>query len=239
MLLIRSLCFYLGQAASTLVFVPVCLVIFPLRFKTRYYLVTRWTLFNLWWLKFCCGLGYRVTGLEHIPAEPCIVMCKHQSVFETLVLQMIFTPQVWILKRELLKIPIYGWGLASMRPIAIDRGSARESLRQIVAQGSLRLRQRLWVIIFPEGTRVAPGAKGHYQPGGGLLAQKSGASVLPVAHNAGYLWRKNSLLKRPGAVTIAIGPAITPAGKSARQITQEAEAWIEATVKTLPDPSAE
>ena len=126
-----------------------------------------------------------------------------------------------------------------MRPIAIDRGSARESLRQIVAQGSERLRQRLWVIIFPEGTRVAPGAKGHYLPGGGLLAQKSGASVLPVAHNAGYLWRKNSLLKRPGAVTIAIGPAITPTGKSARQITQEAEAWIEAAVKTLPNPAAE
>ena len=238
MLLIRSLCFYLGLTASTLVFVPVCLVIFPLRFQTRYYLVTRWTLFNLWWLRLCCGLGYRVIGAENIPGEPCIVMCKHQSVFETLVLQLIFSPQVWVLKRELLQIPIYGWGLASMRPIAIDRGFARESLRQIVRQGSQRLRQKLWVIIFPEGTRVAPGTKGDYLPGGGLLAQKSGAEVLPVAHNAGYLWRKNSLLKRPGTVTVAIGPAITPAGKSPRQITREAEAWIEATVKTLPDPAA-
>ena len=237
MLLIRSLCFYAGQAASTLLFVPVCLIIFPLRFKTRYYLVTRWTVFNLWWLRFCCGLDYRVTGLENIPGEPCIVMCKHQSAFETLVLQLIFSPQVWILKRELLRIPIYGWGLASMRPIAIDRGAARESLRQLVAQGSERLRQKLWVIIFPEGTRVAPGAKGNYLPGGGLLAQRSGAGVIPVAHNAGYLWRRHSLLKRPGTVTISIGPAITPAGKSARQITREAEAWIEATVKTLPDPA--
>ena len=106
-----------------------------------------------------------MTGLENIPGEPCIVMCKHQSAFETLVLQLIFSPQVWILKRELLRIPIYGWGLASMRPIAIDRGAARESLRQLVAQGSERLRQKLWVIIFPEGTRVAPGTKGNYLPG--------------------------------------------------------------------------
>ena len=238
MLLIRSLCFYLGLAASTLALAPACLVTFPLRFKTRYYLVTRWALFNLWWLRLCCGLGYRVTGAENIPGEPCIVMCKHQSAFETLVLQLIFRPQVWVLKRELLQVPIFGWGLASLCPIAIDRGSARESLLQIVRQGSERLRQKLWVIIFPEGTRVAPGAKGDYLPGGGLLAQKSGAGVLPVAHNAGYLWRKNSLLKRPGTVTVAIGPAITPAGKSPRQITREAETWIEATVKTLPDPAA-
>jgi len=163
-------------------------------------------------------------------------MCKHQSAFETLALQLIFIPQVWILKRELLKIPIYGWGLASMQPIAIDRGSAIKSFRQIVEQGCQRLKQNLWVIIFPEGTRIAPGEKSTYLPGGGMLAVKSGANVLPVAHNAGYLWPRNSLLKKPGIITLVIGPVIVSANKSAKQITEEVETWIEDTVKSLPDP---
>jgi len=236
MLLIRSLLFYVGQIISTILFAPLGILVFPLSFKTRYYIVTRWTTFNLWWLKTCCNVVYKVEGLENIPDEVCIVMCKHQSAFETLALQLIFVPQVWILKRELLKIPIYGWGLASMQPIAIDRGSAIKSFRQIVTQGCQRLNEGLWVIIFPEGTRVAPGEKGSYLPGGGMLAVKSGANVIPVAHNAGYLWPRNSLIKRPGTITLIIGPIIESANKSAKQITAEVESWIETTVSSLPDP---
>ncbi len=236
MLFIRSLLFYIGQVISTLLFAPLGILAFPLDFKTRYFLITRWTVFNLWWLKVCCGVHYKIEGKENIPDEPGIVMCKHQSAFETLALQLIFIPQVWILKRELLKIPIYGWGLASMQPIAIDRGSAIKSFRQIVAQGCERLKQKLWVIIFPEGTRVAPGQKGKYLPGGGLLAEKSGANITPVAHNAGYLWARNSFVKKPGTVTIVIGPVIKADGKKAAQITQEVEDWIENTTSSLPDP---
>jgi len=236
MLFLRSLFFYIGQIISTLLFAPIGIIAFPLNFKTRYYLITRWTTFNLWWLKICCDVNYRVEGLDNIPDEACIVMCKHQSAFETLALQLIFIPQVWILKRELLKIPIYGWGLASMQPIAIDRDSAIKSFRQIVEQGRQRLKQNLWVIIFPEGTRVAPGEKGRYLPGGGLLAEKSGAKVIPVAHNAGYLWPRNSMLKKPGLITLVIGPAIESANKNAKQINEEVETWIEETVKSLPDP---
>jgi len=236
MLLVRSLLFYIGQIVSTLLFAPLGIIVFPLSFKTRYYIVTRWTAFNLWWLKICCNVQYKVEGLDNIPDEACIVMCKHQSAFETLALQLIFVPQVWILKRELLKIPIYGWGLASMQPIAIDRGSAIKSFRQIVTQGSQRLKENLWVIIFPEGTRVAPGEKGTYLPGGGMLAVKSGANVIPVAHNAGYLWSRNSLIKRPGIITLVIGPVIESANKSAKQITEEVETWIETTISSLPDP---
>jgi 1-acyl-sn-glycerol-3-phosphate acyltransferase len=236
MLLIRSLFFYIGQIISTLLFAPLGVIAFPLNFKTRYSLITRWTAFNLWWLKICCRVHYKVEGLDNIPEQACIVMCKHQSAFETLALQLIFVPQVWILKRELLKIPIYGWGLASMQPIAIDRGSAIKSFRQIVAQGCQRLKENLWVIIFPEGTRVAPGDKGTYLPGGGMLAVKSGANVIPIAHNAGYLWPRNTLLKKPGTITLIIGPVIESSNKTAKQITAEVEVWIETTVNNLPKP---
>ena len=236
MLLLRSLCFYFGQIISTLIFTPVSLLAYPLKFETRYYLVTRWTVFNLWWLQLCCGIRYRVVGREHIPESPGIVMCKHQSAWETLALQLIFIPQVWILKRELLQIPIYGWGLAAMQPIAIDRGSAIKSFRQIVDQGYERLKQSHWIIIFPEGTRVAPGNKRKYLPGGGLLAEKSGAQITPVAHNAGYLWPRNSLIKRPGEITLSIGPPIDATGKKASRITREVQDWIESTVNDLPDP---
>ena len=236
MLYLRSLLFYLGQIISTLLFAPIGVIAFPLNFNTRYYIITRWTVFNLWWLKVCCGVRYKIEGKENIPEEVGIVMCKHQSAFETLALQLIFVPQVWILKRELLWIPVYGWGLASMQPIAIDRGSAIKSFRQIVEQGCQRLKQNFWVIIFPEGTRVMPGQKGKYLPGGGLLAEKSGANITPVAHNAGYLWSRNSFVKKPGEITISIGPVIKSEGKSASQITKEVENWIEETVSNLPNP---
>ncbi len=236
MLFIRSLFFYLGQTISTLVFVPICLLAYPLSFHARYYIVTRWTVFNLWWLELCCGVHYRIEGRENIPQQPGIVMCKHQSAWETLALQLLFVPQVWILKRELLQIPIYGWGLASMQPIAIERSSAIKSFRQIVEQGCERLKKDLWVIIFPEGTRVAPGSRQKYLPGGGLLAEKSGAMITPVAHNAGYLWPRNSFIKQPGTITMVIGPVIDPAGKSASEITREVEQWIEETIQALPDP---
>jgi 1-acyl-sn-glycerol-3-phosphate acyltransferase len=236
MLFLRSLLFYIGQIISILVFAPLGVIIFPLKFETRYYLISRWATFNLWWLKICCGVSYKVEGIENIPDKACIVMCNHQSAFETLALQLIFVPQVWILKRELLKIPIYGWGLASMQPIAIDRGSAIKSFRQIVEQGCERLKLNLWVIIFPEGTRVAPGEKGKYLPGGGLLAEKSATNIIPVAHNAGYLWPRNSMIKKPGLVSFVIGPIIETHDKSAKQITEEVKSWIENTAELLPDP---
>ena len=166
MLFLRSLLFYIGQIISTILIAPVGVIAFPLDFKKRYYLITRWAVFNLWWLKICCNVTYEILGKENIPKKPCIVMCKHQSAFETLALQRIFIPQVWILKKELLQIPIYGWGLASMQPIAINRDSSIKSFKQIADQGCERLEKGYWVIIFPEGTRVAPNKKKKYLPGG-------------------------------------------------------------------------
>ena len=210
------------------------MIAFPLDFKKRYYLITRWAVFNLWWLKICCNVTYEILGKENIPKKPCIVMCKHQSAFETLALQRIFIPQVWILKKELLQIPIYGWGLASMQPIAINRDSSIKSFKQIADQGCERLEKGCWVIIFPEGTRVAPNKKKKYLPGGGMLAEKSGARIVPVAHNAGRLWPRNSMIKKPGLITIKIGPVMESKNKTAKEITNNVENWIEKTVGELP-----
>jgi 1-acyl-sn-glycerol-3-phosphate acyltransferase len=234
MLILRSLLFYTGQIISTILIAPIGIIAFPLDFKKRYYLITRWAVFNLWWLKICCNITYEIKGKDNIPGKPCIVMSKHQSAFETLALQQIFIPQVWILKKELLQIPIYGWGLASMQPIAINRDSTIKSFRQIADQGCERLQKGYWVIIFPEGTRVAPNKKKKYLPGGGMLAEKSGAQVVPVAHNAGRLWPRNSMIKKPGLITIKIGPVIESENKSAKEITNEVENWIEKEVGELP-----
>ena len=235
MLILRSLLFYIGQIISTILIAPIGIIAFPLDFKKRYYLITRWAVFNLWWLKICCNITYEIKGKDNIPGKPCIVMSKHQSAFETLALQQIFIPQVWVLKKELLQIPIYGWGLASMQPIAINRDSTIKSFRQIADQGCERLQKGYWVIIFPEGTRVAPNKKKKYLPGGGMLAEKSGAQVVPVAHNAGRLWPRNSMIKKPGLITIKIGPVIESENKSAKEITDEVENWIEKEIGELPD----
>ena len=234
MLILRSLLFYIGQIISTVLIAPIGVIAFPLDFKKRYYLITRWAVFNLWWLKLCCNVRYEIVGIDNIPEKPCIVMCKHQSAFETLALQRIFIPQIWVLKKELLQIPIYGWGLASMQPIAINRDSTIKSFKQIADQGYERLKKGYWVVIFPEGTRVAPNKKKKYLPGGGMLAEKSGAQVVPVAHNAGRLWPRNSMIKKPGLITIKIGPVMESKNKTAKEITNNVENWIEKTVGGLP-----
>jgi len=233
MIRVRSLIFYILLALATIVFVVIGFVILPLDFKLRFRIMSRWSAFNLWTLKHICSLDHVVEGIENIPEGPAIIMCKHQSAWETLALQIHFPAQVWILKRELLWIPIYGWGLASMQPIAIDRSSGMRALKQIVNKGRKRLEAGLWVVIFPEGTRTPPGVRRKYQAGGGLLAEKSGYPIVPVAHNAGNFWPKSSLDKQPGTIKMVIGPVINPEGKSAEQITREVEEWIETTVTKL------
>ena len=234
---IRSSIFLLGMVISTLIAVPITIILLALPFPLRFRLVSNWARFNLWWLHTTCNITPEIEGLENIIDQPAIIMCKHQSTWETLVIQLLFPPQVWILKRELLWIPIYGWGLATMRPIAIDRSLGVRSLRQIVRQGVERLNSGLWVVVFPEGTRIAPGERQKYHPGGGMLAEKSGCPVIPIAHNAGYLWPRNSFLKWPGTIRMVIGAPIQTRGKKAAQITREVEEWIETTVAALPGPT--
>jgi len=230
---LRSLCFAVGMLLATLLIAPLAVLLFPFPFGVRYGFVSQWARFNLWWLRQCCGLRYQLRGREHIPAENGIIFCKHQSAWETLALQEIFPPQVWLLKRELLWIPFFGWGLALLEPIAIDRKAGRKALQQLLTQGKRRLADGRWVVIFPEGTRVAPGEKGRYQLGGAILAQKSGYPVIPVAHNAGEFWPRHGFLKHPGTIQVVIGPPIDTRGKSAAEINRLAEAWIEAQMAEI------
>jgi 1-acyl-sn-glycerol-3-phosphate acyltransferase len=230
---LRSVLFFLGMALSAIAVVAGSLFVFPLPYRFRYRYLSTWSRFNLWWLAVTCKLTYRVEGSENIPAGPAVVLAKHQSAWETLAMQQVFPPQTWVLKRELLWIPIFGWGLALMRPVAIDRSAGKKALRQVIDQGRARLAQGLWMIVFPEGTRTAPGQRGRYAVGGAMLADKAGVPVVPVAHNAGEFWPKSGFLKRPGVIRLVIGPVIPADGRGAGEINREAETWIETTVERL------
>jgi 1-acyl-sn-glycerol-3-phosphate acyltransferase len=189
----------------------------------------------LWWLRITCGLKFVVKGRENIPVGASVIMAKHQSAWETLALQQIFPPQVWVLKRELLRIPFFGWGLALLSPIAIDRAAAKEALNQLVQQGKSRLQQGFWVVIFPEGTRVPFGNRGKYRAGGAWLATQAQVPVVPVAHNAGAFWARNAFLKYPGTITVSIGQALhsTDYDHNPARLVRAAEAWIEAECESL------
>ena len=190
----------------------------------------------LWLLRVICGLGYRVTGWENLPRDPAVIFCKHQSAWETIALRGLLPPaQAWVLKRELLGVPVFGWALSAFDPIAIDRSAGRQAIRQLIGQGTRWLEQGRWVIIFPEGTRVAPGERGTYGIGAALLAEKSGRPLVPVAHNAGHFWGRRSFLKYPGVIDVIIGPPIPSVGRRASDLNREAAEWIESTLGGLPE----
>ncbi len=225
--------FAVAQVALTIVWALLSLLTFPLPPLGRYRVITAWTHMVLWLAKHVCGLRYRVIGRENIPARASVVLSKHQSAWETLAFQQIFPPQVWVLKRELLRVPFFGWGLAMLRPIAIDRAAGRAALAQLVEQGHDRLALGLWIVIFPEGTRTAPGRRGEWRVGGAWLATHTGALVVPVAHNAGTVWPRNAFLKHPGTITVSIGPAIDPAGMTPDALNRRVCAWVEDEVERL------
>ena len=233
MILIRSLVLFLMQLVITPVFALIGMLSFPLPPITRYRLISGWALSMMWLLRVLCGIRIEVKGQENLPAEPRILMCKHQSAWETIALQKVFPPQVWVLKRELLWIPFFGWGLAMTSPIAIKRSDGKGAIKQLLNQGKQRMHDGFCVVIFPEGTRIPYGQKGKYKIGGALLSHSTGVPIVPIAHNAGKLWPKNSFLKHPGVITMSIGKEINPAGLKAEEINQRVEAWIEEEVARL------
>jgi 1-acyl-sn-glycerol-3-phosphate acyltransferase len=229
----RSLALILLQIFVTPIWACVALLTFPLSDLSRYRIITAWSRLIVRSAELICGIRYRILGAENIPREPCIIMAKHESAWETLAFQVIFPPQVWVVKRSLLWIPFFGWGLAMLSPIAIDRKAGHKALRQMLEQGRDRLRRGFSIVVFPEGTRVAPGETGAYQIGGAWLAEKTGAPVLPVAHNAGSYWPKNALLKRPGLVTVSIGPLFHAKGEKPAALMQNIARWIEHETQRL------
>lgn len=233
MLFLRSLIYAIGMWIFTPLFMTSALLVAPLHAKTRYRYISIWAKSMLWWLRVTCNITHRIIGAENIPNHPSIILSKHQSAWETLAFQTIFPPQVWVLKRELLWIPFFGWGLALTSPIAINRSAGREALKQLVTQGKDRLKREFWVVIFPEGTRIAPHVTSRFHIGGAWLATHSKATVVPVAHNAGEFWGKNSFIKKPGVITASIGKAIDCAGLKPDALNSQVEAWINAEMLKL------
>ena len=231
--LLRSALFALGLALITPPYALLALATFPLPRMARYRIISGWSRLVIFLARFIVGIDWRVEGRENLPSRPSVILSKHQSAWETMAFQLIFPPQVLVLKRELLWIPFFGWGLALMSPIAIDRSRGVAALRAIARRGRERLEQGFWVVVFPEGTRVAPGAAREYQSGGAWLACASGAPVVPVAHNAGLFWPRNAFLKRPGTVTVRIGPPIDAANRDAKTVNELARTWIEEQQKAL------
>lgn len=232
--LLRSILFSLGAIAITIpagILLAIGALVLPL--NARFAIVHTWRALFLALERHVLGIKTVILGQENIPDHASVVLCKHQSAWETVALQELFKPGVFVLKRELLLIPFFGWGLASIRMISIDRKAGKEALRHVVEQGKDRLQNGIWVIIFPEGTRMAPGEHKPFQIGGAFLAAKARATVVPVAHNAGELWAKNAFVKKPGTITVSIGPAFETSGMTVQEVNQRAEAWIEAEMRKL------
>ena len=195
-----------------------------------------WRLSIQWGVEHLLGIRPRVIGLENMPQEPCVILSKHQSAWETMTLQD-YVPKgafcVFVLKKELLRVPLIGWGLGAMKMISIDRSAGKEALDKVVEQGRERLKSGFYVIIFPEGTRVAPGTTKRYKSGGAYLATRVGCKIVPVAHDAGEFWPRQAFVKKPGTVTVSIGPAFDATGMSEREVNRRAEAWIEAEMRRI------
>jgi 1-acyl-sn-glycerol-3-phosphate acyltransferase len=238
MQLIGSLVFtaflFLWTFLYTIVFVTVAGL---LPFPRRFVMARIWAAALLQVLRWTCGLRYTVEGHEHVPGGNHIALWKHSSSWETIAMNVIFPRQVWVLKRELTWIPVIGWGIRFLHAIAIDRASGHVAVNQVVEQGKQRLAEGDWVMIFPEGTRMAPGETRKYGVSGALLAAEAGRYVVPVAHNAGWFWPRRGLRKRRGVVRVVIGPPIECAGRDPRAINQQAQEWIESQVALLAPPA--
>ena len=213
--------------AFTIPFTIISILTFPLSALTRYRIISLWAKTILFWLKISCNIRFKVNGLENIPKKPFMILSKHQSAWETLAFQKIFPPQVWVLKRELLWIPFFGWGLSMTSPIAINRKAGKRALEQMLRQGIDRINKGFCIVIFPEGTRIKPNEIGKYHIGGAWLAKKTKINIIPVAHNAGYFWPKNSFLKKPGEITVSIGSSINTSTNTPEEANKIAKDWIE------------
>jgi len=236
---LRSLLFALFQLVFTPVYAILVLLSFWLPPLARFKVITGYCAINLFAARWICGIRHRVIGATNIPArrDPHIVMSKHSSTWETMALNFLFPPLAFVAKKELLSLPFFGWAFRLASPIIIDRKFGQDAMTQIAAQGKERLAQGFWIVIYPEGTRIRAGTRAHYKTGGARLAIALDVPIVPVAHNAGYLWPKGVLGKCPGTITVSIGPPIEPGGRDMQRLMNEVESWIENEVARLGNPS--
>ena len=237
---LRSVMFLIGGVLITCVFGTFVPLGGLLAFRLGAWFASTYTTVMLKWVEWSLGIGCEVKGWENVPDFPVIIMAKHQSAWETLFMESRFPPQCWIVKRELLWLPFVGWSLLAIRAIAIDRSSGTSAREQIVEQGAKRLKEGMWISIFPEGTRIAPGKTGRYGIGGALLAIRTGTPILPIAHNAGEYWGRYSFRKHAGVVKVVIGPLIPTAGRDVVSVNKEVQGWIEGQMRIIsPGPHAD
>ncbi len=232
---IRSLIFSASMIIATVLISLVLVLCAPLPFHLRSRAARAYAAYVVGTLKLLCGVDYRVKGRENIPGGAAIIFSKHQSTWETYALQLLFPPQVWVLKRELMWVPFFGWGMATLKPISIDRSSGRKAIKQIIKQGKARLDAGIWVTIFPEGTRIAPGKYKRWGMGGAILAEESAYPIVPVAHNAGEFWGRREFVKKPGTIQVVIGPVVETRGRKAAEINAEVENWMRTTMAEISD----
>ncbi len=224
---LRSALFYLGFVCIIIVMSTVACALFFLPLKRRQRVATWGNYLSMVWLRITCDISIVVKGKENIPQGPCVVLSNHQSTWETFYLQWYFQPASVILKQELMWIPLFGWGLALMQPIAIKRSNPARAIRFVLKKGTQRLNAGNRIVIYPEGTRVGTKQLGDFKTSGAALARKASVPVVPVAHNAGEHWPLRSYIMRPGTITMHIGPAIDSSTLDARQLTEETRSWIE------------
>ena len=228
MLLLRSLLYFVGSIISLILISFSGLLLIFASYPTRQKYLSQWAIFCMWWLKITLNIKTNVVGRENIINSSCIIISNHQSTWETLAFQTIFPAHTWVLKRELLWLPVFGWSLALLKPIIINRGEKLKALKKVIKQGSERIKEGTFVVIFPEGTRQPYGHLGEYQNGGVAIAKKTGCDISPVYHNAGKVWPKGSFIKHPGTISVIIGKPISPEGKSASVLTKEIKDWTQA-----------
>lgn len=226
---VRSTIFSIGYFFSGIFYGTISVLAWLLPPMVRHRFIIGWTLFTIFWLRLVCGVGYKLHGKENLKKSkgPVIVLSKHQSTWETLYLQALLFPAVTVVKRELLNIPFFGWGLRALLPIAIDRSNPRAALQQVKEKGIKRLKQGYNVVLFPEGTRSAPGERQKYARSGADISVKSGVPIVPVALNSGKFWQKGKYNKVPGTIQVYVGEPISPEGKTSKELINEVEAWIE------------
>lgn len=233
MLLLRSLVFQFYFYASVTIASLSIFFMWPFPFAIRSAIARNWAKSMLRVGRILCGLDYVIEGRDNIPAVPSVIMIKHTSVFETYAQLAVFPPQTWVVKRELQWIPLFGWGLAAMRPIAINRTAGHQAVTQVIEQGRKLLADGIWITIFPEGTRVAAGQTKKYGISGAALARDARCPILPVAHNAGDLWPRRGLKKKPGLIRFCIGPPIEPSDRTPKETNLIVQEWIETKMKEI------
>jgi 1-acyl-sn-glycerol-3-phosphate acyltransferase len=234
MAILRATIYLLFLIVTVIPYAFACVLWSPLPQRWRYALTAGWPRLAIWGAKIILGIRWQIKGAENFPDGPAIVLSKHQSAWETLFFPAYMPREVcFVYKKELHRVPFFGWGLALLRMIPINRSKGRDAFEQVVRLGQLRLNEGRWPLLFPEGTRIAPGKTGRYKSGGALLAVRTGAGVIPIAHNAGECWPRNAFIKKPGLVTVSIGPVIQSAGLDANTLNQKVQDWIENEMRQL------